>query len=311
MDKWKPWAAFLFLGGLAWGTSFLWIKIALEEIGPFTLVAYRVGFGCLTVWILMWLLRLRLAPSRGQLRIMILLGLIYTAIPFVLISWAEKHIDSGIAGILNGSMPLFTMLIAHWTLPDDRITIPKAIGLITGLVGLALLVIRDIRPEGLAGSLWGQLAVVGAAICYAVGVVLIRSRLKGMHSVPVAAVALSVALVVALAAALIVEHPFAIPRHPRTWLACSWMGILSTGLSYLAGVYLIHAWGATRSALVTYLFPVTAVALGIIFFGERPSWQELAGGVLVIGGIALVNARPASPQLIAREPKTASDRGEK
>lgn len=291
MNRFKPWLAFLFLGGLAWGTSFLWIKIALEEIGPFTLVSYRVAFGCATVWLLVYFLRLRLNFTSRQLRAMILLGIIYTAVPFVLISWAETRIDSGLAGILNGSMPLYTMVLAHFFLPDDRMSVPRVIGLVTGFAGLVLLVSRDIGPEGFQGSLWGQLGVVAAAICYAVGVILIRRRLQGVHSVQIAAVALSLALLLVFPVALLVEHPFAIPVRPQTWIACSWMGILSTGLSYLAGVYLIHAWGATRSALVTYAFPVTAVLLGVVFLGERPDWRVFVGGLLVIGGIALVNAR--------------------
>jgi len=291
VNRFKPWLAFFFLGGLAWGTSFLWIKIALEEIGPFTLVSYRVAFGCATVWLLVYALRLRFDFTSRQLWAMIWLGIIYTAVPFVLISWAETHIDSGLAGILNGSMPLYTMILAHFFLPDDRMTLPRVIGLLTGFAGLVLLVSRDLGPEGFQGSLWGQLGVVAAAICYAVGVILIRRRLQGIHSVQIAAVALSIALLLVFVVALIVEHPFAIPLRPQTWIACSWMGILSTGLSYMASVYLIHAWGATRSALVTYAFPVTAVILGVIFLGERPDWRVFVGGALVIGGIALVNAR--------------------
>ncbi|MDD5089228.1 MAG: DMT family transporter [bacterium] len=300
MNRSKPWLAFLFLGGLTWGTSFLWIKIALEEIGPFTLVSYRVAFGCATVWLLVYFLRLRLTFSPPQLRAMILLGVIYTAVPFVLISWAETRIDSGLAGILNGSMPLYTMVLAHFFLADDRMTLARVIGLVTGFAGLVLLVSRDLGPRGFEGSLWGQLGVVAAAICYSVGVILIRRRLQGLHSVQIAAVALSVAWGLVFPVALAVEHPFAIPVRPQTWLACSWMGILSTGLSYMAGVYLIHAWGATRSALVTYAFPVTAVILGVIFLGEQPDWRVFAGGLLVIGGIALVNARVSQAKSSAR-----------
>ncbi|MFZ5432596.1 MAG: DMT family transporter [Calditrichota bacterium] len=291
MNPWKQWGAFIFLGVLAWGTSFLWIKIALEEIGPFTLVTYRVGFGCAASWLLVWLLKIPLKHTRPQFWIMLAMGLVNTALPFTLISWAETRIDSGLAGVLNGSMPLFTMLIAHWTLPDDRITTAKLTGLMAGFAGLVILLSRDVSLEGLSHGIWGQLAMLGAAIAYAASTVVIRAHLRNLHPLHVAAVSLTFAVIIMSATAAVVEAPFTIPRLGITWLACAWMGILGVGLAYLAYFHLIRTWGATRTSLVTYAFSITAVTLGVLFLGERPSWRVFVGGALIIGGIALVNAR--------------------
>lgn len=291
MIQWKQWGAFLFLGALAWGTSFLWIKIALQELGPLTLVTYRMVFGAATAWLLTVIVSRKIAATRGQLAIMVLLGLFNTAIPVTLISWSEVHISSGLAGVLNSTVPLWTIVIAHFFLSDDRFTLPKISGLVTGFAGVVILISRDLGSGGLAGTFWGQLAVILAAAMYGFSNVFVRRFLKGIHPLHTASVSLTAALVFMGIAAPLVEAPFAVPRLGMTWLACAWMGIIGMGLAYLAYFYLINNWGATRTAMVTYVFPVTAVLLGVIFLGERPTWHVFAGGMLIIGGIALVNLR--------------------
>jgi drug/metabolite transporter (DMT)-like permease len=281
----------VFLGGLAWGTSFLWIKIALLELGPLTLVAYRMAFGVAAAWIIARAMREPFTIRGRKLLYTILLGVVNTAIPITLISWAETRIDSGLAGILNGTMPLFTILIAHLVLADDRITLPKASGLAAGFAGIVVLVSQDIGPQGLTGSIWGQLAVVLAAVCYAASNVFTRRVLKGQHPIHTSAVSLTSAFVTIAILAPILEAPFAFPHRAMTWVACAWMGIIGLSLAYYAYFYLINSWGSTRASLVTYVFPVVSVLLGVIFLGETPHWQLFLGGALIIGGIALVNAR--------------------
>lgn len=290
MSRSREWGAFIFLGVIAWGTSFLWIKVGLRELHPLTVVMYRMVSGAIAAWIIVGLFRVPWTMTRKQIFTLLPLGIFYTAIPISLITWAETHIDSGLAGLLNGSVPLFTMLFAHFALPDDRFTIPKISGLLAGFAGIILLVSRDFTAAGLAGSLWGQLAVVLATLLYGICNVIIRLKLKGLHPVHMAAVNLSSAAATLIILALIFESPIAIPQLPMTWLACCWMGVIGLSLAYVANFYLLNHWGATRSATVTYLIPVSAVSLGVIFLGERPGWQLFVGGALVIGGIALVNA---------------------
>ncbi|HEY3296577.1 MAG TPA: DMT family transporter [bacterium] len=289
MSRWKPWGAFLFLGLLGWGTSFLWIKVALEEIGPLTTVAYRMIFGTAAAWLLTLIQKEPFTVRGRNLVYTLALGVVNTAIPFTLITWAETRIDSGLAGILNGTMPLFTISVAHFFLPDDRFSLSKATGLAAGFVGLVLLVSRDIGPQALTGSLIGQLAVIVAAICYAAANVFTRLKLKGQHPIHTTAVSLTSSLVVMWLLAPLMEAPMKLPHLPMTWLACAWMGVMGSALAYQAYFYLINTWGSTRAAAVTYIFPVWAVILGVLFLGERPSWQLFLGGGLVIAGIVLVN----------------------
>ncbi len=289
------WLAFLYLGIIAWGTSFLWIKVALEEVGPFTLVAYRFLFGLATVFLILLITRRKIKFHGIECWLPAFLGITSAAIPITLISWAETRIDSGLAGVLNASMPIWTMLIAHFALHDDRMTVLKIVGIIVGFVGIFILLSPD---TGKAADLYGELAVVSASILYAVSTVLTRKYLKGVHPLQTSTIAMLSAGVFIVLMASIFEGPFTLPQQPMTWLACGWMGIIGMGLAVPIMYYLINEWGASRSSMVTYVFPVAAVALGVLFLGEHVSWELVVGGFLIIIGIVLTNR----PVLIKSDP---------
>jgi drug/metabolite transporter (DMT)-like permease len=162
----RSWGAFLLLG-LVWGSSFLWIKLALTELGPFTLVAFRLLFGAFGMAIVLWFRRPPFPRDTKTLSLLALMGLTNTALPFTLISWGQTSIDSGVASILNSTTPLFTLVIAHFFLEDERMNLPRAIGLLVGFIGILLLFSRDVGAEGFRSSVLGQAAVVAAAISYA------------------------------------------------------------------------------------------------------------------------------------------------
>jgi len=307
MNAFKPWAAFLFVGGVAWGTSFLWIKIALEEIGPFILVALRLAFAVSAAWIYILIRKIPFPREFRLIGMMAFLGLINTAIPFTLISWGETRIDSGLAGILNGTMPLFTTVIAHFALADDRFTPAKAIGLLVGFGGLALLLSPELNTGGISGDLLGQAAVLGGAFLYAISTVIIRHTLKGQPPIIISAVSLTTASVIIWTVTPIVESPFTPPARQATWVAAIWLGLIGTTGAYLAYFYLINIWGPTRSSMVTYVFPLVAVALGVIFLGESLDWRIIVGGTAVIAGILIVNWRSLVPILL--KPASANSRG--
>jgi drug/metabolite transporter (DMT)-like permease len=144
--KTKDLLAFIGLS-LAWGSSFYWIKIAVTEIGPFLLVALRVLFGILGLLTVLIITRPRTKVDARTWRNLLILGITNTALPFVLISWAEQHIDSAVASILNSSVPLFTMVIAHFALTDDRMTARRILGLLVGFAGEVVLTVRDVPGD--------------------------------------------------------------------------------------------------------------------------------------------------------------------
>src|SRR5438105_9921468 len=165
--KLKEWSAFTALG-LIWGTSFLWIKIAVAETGPFTLVGLRLLFGFLGLLVVMAIQRTKLPRDRRTLLAFAFMGLFNTAVPFLLITWGETRIASSLASILNGSVPLFTIVIAHFWLHDEKITAARLGGLVLGFIGIVVLVSGDLTADKLHSDIFGQLAVVAASISYAV-----------------------------------------------------------------------------------------------------------------------------------------------
>jgi drug/metabolite transporter (DMT)-like permease len=288
--KLKHWIVFILLGAI-WSASFLWIKIALAEVGPLTLVAYRVCFGLLTGLGVALVLRIR--PPRGWKiwRVYIILGIINVAFPFFLITWGEQTIDSAVAAILNATVPLFTLIIAQFFLRDDKMTTPKVLGLLIGFAGIVVLMSQDIDPHA-HNSLLGQLAVIVASASYAASYVYARRNTMDVPGEIRGTLPLVSAFVVMAAIAPVAEAPLKVPQLPITWIGLIWLGVLGTGLAMLMQYYLVHEIGPTRATLVTYIFPLGGVLLGVIFLHEPLTWQLAAGAALIISSIAVVNWNP-------------------
>ncbi len=303
--KIKEWGAFALLG-LIWGSSFLWIKIAVQEIGPFTLVAFRLLFGLVGLLVIMRLQKASFPRDRRVLLAFLFMGAFNTAIPFTLISWGETRIDSGLASILNGTVPLFTIVIAHFWLHDEKITLPRIAGLIVGFVGVVVLVSRDLGPQGLTANIWGQVAVIGGSICYATAITFSRKYLRNQPPVVQSTMILLIADALMWIATPIAERPFHLPALPLTWFAIAWLGLLGSCLAYLMFFYLINAWGPTRASLVTYVFPVIGLILGIIFRQEAVDRELIFGSLLIVGGIVVVNFIRRPKPAPATTPTTAA-----
>jgi len=285
--KVKDWLAFVSLG-LIWGSSFLWIKIALIEIGPFLLVALRLLSGILALLLVMFFTRPALPRSRKVWVSLTFLGVINNALPYLLISWGELYIDSAVAAILNSTAPLFTMLIAHLFLSDDRMTPRRVAALLVGFGGIVILFSRDLNG-GFRASWLGQSAVLLAAIFYALSSVYARRTTKGLPPAIQSLIPLLGADMILWGLTPLVESPLALPQIALTWIAVLWLGVLGVAVAYLLYFYLLHSVGPTRTVLVTYVFPLIGVALGVLFLNEVLDWQLAVGGGLIVGSIVIVN----------------------
>ena len=286
----RDWGAFWLLA-IVWGTSFLWIKIAVQEIGPFTLVALRLLFGLVGLVVVLIITRQSFPRDRNLWLRFLFMGATNTAIPITLISWGETRIDSSVAAILNGTVPLFTIVIAHYWVHDEKITLPRVFGLVIGFVGVVVLVSRDLNA-GSWGDVVGQLAVVLAAISYATAYTFSRRYLRGQSPILQAAAVLMWGDLLMWLAVPLTELPLRLPLLPQTWLAIAWLGLLGSCLAFLLNYYLINAIGPTRASLVAYVFPVIGLALGILLLNEVADWRLLVGSLLVVSGIVIVNLLP-------------------
>jgi drug/metabolite transporter (DMT)-like permease len=286
----KHWTAFIFLG-VIWSASFLWIKIALNEIGPFTLVAYRVLFGVLFAGGAVLLQRRAWPRDWTGWFPFLLLGLTSVAIPFFLITWGELSIDSAVASILNATVPLFTIVIAHLFLLDDKMSVQRVLGLFIGFIGVVVLLSEDLTA-GAQSSILGQAAVILASIFYAASSVYARRKTQAAPGLVRGAAPLVSATVVMWLMAPVLESPLEVPQLPLTWIAILWLGILGSGLALILWYYLLHEIGPTRTGMVTYIFPLGGVILGVIFLNEHLSWQLAIGALLIISSILVVNWQP-------------------
>jgi drug/metabolite transporter (DMT)-like permease len=285
--KTKDWAAFVILS-LAWGSSFFWIKIAIREIGPFTLVTFRVLLGVVGLLAVTLVKRPPLPRSLRPWLSLAVLGAFNVAIPFTLISWSETLIDSAVGSVLNSSLPLFTAVYAHFLVADDRLNLQKGAGLLTGFLGVVVLAWRNVGESG-ASSLLGIFAFLLAVNFYALSAIFIRRYVKGISNIVQSLGQLVAADAIMWVVTPFAESPFHFPQLPLTWIALVWLGLIGSCLAYLLYFHLINNVGPTRSTQVAYTFPVVGIILGTLFLGESFDLRLVLGAALVIASILIVN----------------------
>ena len=273
----------------------MWIKIAVQEVGPITLVAFRVLFGLLFGMAVIAIQRVPWPRTFNAWFPLLLLGLTNVAIPFFLISWGELSIDSAIASILDATVPLFTILIAHFLLQDDKMTFSKVLGLVIGFAGILVLMSKDIGAS--SGTLLGQAAVVVASMFYAGSAVYVRKVTVDTPGIVRSAGPLVSATAIMWLGTFLFESPVKMPQLGITWVALLFLGVIGSGLAFVLAFYLIHEIGPTRTTMVTYLFPLGGVTLGVIFLREQLTWQLIVGAALIIASLAIANWDPKQKQL--------------
>lgn len=284
----KNWLIFLGLG-LIWGSSFLWIKIGVGEISPYMLVALRVTVAFVALALVSARKRTVLPDVRRTWWIFAGLGLFNLAVPFVLISIAEQSLSSGLAAILNATVPLFTLVIAPFFIPEERMTLPRLGGLLVGFAGVVVLMSDDLRAGVNWDNLKGQMLMLMATFSYGAASVFARLKTRGFPVEVQAGGQAFFASLAMLAVLPFTEDALTFPRLPMTWLAILWLGILGTCVATLMYYYLLHAVGPTRATLVTYLFPLVGVVLGTVFLRERLQIWHVLGGMMILSGIVMVN----------------------
>ncbi|MDQ2673735.1 MAG: DMT family transporter [Chloroflexota bacterium] len=293
------WLLFLLLGFL-WGSSYIFIKIGVEGgLTPFVLVSLRLLCGFALLAIVVRIAREPLPRTARMYGHLVVLGAFSVAIPFTLITWAERSVDSTIAATITSAVPLFVIMFAPFLLRDEPITLNKLVGVAIGLIGVAILVGFD--PAALrGGSLAAEIALVGATASYAIGGVYARKMVHGLRPMIPAMFQVFFAFLMVTVLAFIFEKPMEAPITLETGFAVAWIGLLGSGLAYLVFFRLLRSWGATRTSLVAYLLPIVGIALGAIVLGETIDPALLIGTALIIGGIFVVNSRFGATPLFSR-----------
>jgi drug/metabolite transporter (DMT)-like permease len=273
----------LMLAALAaiWGSSFMFITIALRDLAPSTLILLRMASGALALAVFVRLAGLRLALLRPYAGPLALLASINTAVPFFLIAWGQQYIDSGLAAIFNASAPLFTALFALPIDRSQRVTGLRLAGVVLAFGGVVLLV--GFELSGGERAVAGALAVVAASACYGIGGLYAGRRFAELPSplVALGSLAWATVFVLPLGAAQATTFGW------EALLSVLYLGVAATGVAYLLYFGLIAGAGASKAVLVTYLVPSLALVYGAVFLDERITLAALLGLALVLAGVAL------------------------
>ncbi len=269
---------FLTLSAL-WGASFLFMRLAADEFGALPTAGLRVGFAALfLVPILLW--RGQWPALRARLRPILFVGLLNSGIPFALLSWAVLSITTGMASILNATVPLFGALVA-WAWLKDKPNASRLLGLAIGLLGVALLAWgkASFKPGGTG---WALLACLAATLCYAIAASYTKRYLTGVNPLAIATGS-QLGATLGLLVPMIWLWPASLPG-PRAWGAVVGLAVLCTGIAYILYFRLIASAGPARALAVTFLVPVFALAYGAVVLGEAITpWMIVCGAVIVLG----------------------------
>jgi drug/metabolite transporter (DMT)-like permease len=269
-----------------WGSSYLFIKVAVDEIEPAAMMELRLVLAAL-VLVPFLMLRLGFGRAVGEIRAAgagaFILGVANMALPFTLIAWGEKYIDSGIAAIANATVPIFVVLLAVRYRPSERATGIRLVGVLLGLVGVGVLTGLD--PEGGWWAVAGTLAVVVASLSYAV------SNLYTQHRFPTTSpFVITAASCVAGALVLLPLALFQLPEEMPSWEALGSVAALGFGGTAIALIFfyrMLVRYGASRASLVTYLLPPFALVYGVVFLDEAVRLNAALGLILILAGVAL------------------------
>ena len=284
-------AARLVLLALIWGASFLFIELALRGLSPMQIVLGRLLAGSAVLLAILAIRRQPLPRDGVVWGHLALLALVANIAPFFLYGWGQERITSGLAGVLNGTTPLFTIAFALGALPEERLSRARAAGLLLGFLGV-ILVIGPWDQNPLTSSIPGQLACLGAALCYGISTVYARRFLTGRGTpvLSLSAAQVLIGTVIMLAAApWLARGP--VTLAPEVVASVLLLGGVGTGAAYLLYYRLIGDAGATSTSMVTYLIPVVAVTLGVVVLSEPVSWNLFAGAAVVILGVAVAEGR--------------------
>jgi len=279
----------LLLLSLLWGSSFLFMKVAVQELPVFTVVLGRIGIAALFLTVLLYLRGDRLPTRVTEWGELMLLGILRAALPITLFVWAGTQIDSGVSGILNSTTPLFTAIVAHFLTQDERLTGYRVVGVLLGMVGVIFL-IGPSALQGLGQNVLGQLAVLGATCAYGFAGVYGRRFSNRPVLVTTAGFLLASTLLI-LPIALILDQPWTVDYHLIPVASVIALAIFNTAIAFMVWLTLNLRSGANNTSLVTFLVPFMAILLGMIILDEQIGWNAFVGLLFIILGLTASQRR--------------------
>jgi len=284
---------------LLWGSAFLLSKVAVAEVSPITVTLLRQFIALVALGIIAAISGRWFRPSARDHVFMVICAITGTALPYTLINWGVVVIDSGLAAILMGFMPLVVLLLAHLVTHDEKLTVPKLAGVALGIGGLAILFWPQLA-SGFGQDIMRQVAILGAAFAYGVNA-LSTKKLVGHPPIALMAYITGWTMVFLVPAAFLFEDPLSIDPSMPVGMAILALGLLPSAAGALVMVTIIRRQGATFFGLINLLIPIAGVVLAVIFLGERPGLNALAALAVIICGLMAARIKPSARNSIAQE----------
>ncbi len=284
----KEWGLIAVLS-ILWGGSFFFIEVAVTEVSPLTIVLSRVGLAALFLLGFVYLTGRKMPRKAKIWGGFLVMGALNNLIPFSLIVWGQTHIQSSLASILNATTPIFSVILAHLLTRDERLTINRGVGIVTGWIGVTVLIGID-SSMSMDVHFLGQIAILGAAFSYACAAIYGR-RFHGIDPIIVATGMLIGSTIMMIPIVFIFETPWNLTPSAITWGALIGLSLISTSLAYIIYFRILATAGATNLLLVTFLIPVSAIFLGVMVLGEKLLWDDIGGMGLILVGLLVIDGR--------------------
>ncbi len=284
-----------------WGSTWLFIKLGLEDLPPLTFAGIRFVISCLILSAIIRFRGLRLPRSRSDWTLLLVTGILSFSLNYGLLFWGEQYISSGLAALLQATIPAFGLVIAHFYLPGERMTWPKIAGVVLGVCGVGVVFSNQLNIAG-GQALAGCVALVFSSLFVAYSNVLVKARGQNLEPVMLAAGQMFFGMIPLLLIGIPLEgNPLKFHWTPMAVVAMLYLALVGSVLAFVLYYWLVHNIDVTKSMLISLVTPVVAVILGMVVLGEELSWRTLAGGAMIMVGIGFIvsqRLRKEKPELV-------------
>ena len=273
---------------LIWGSTWLFIKIGLTDLPPLTFAGIRFVIASLILFMIIWVRRLRLPRNRKDWWLLALTGFLSFSLNYGLLFWGEQYISSGLAALLQATIPAFGLIIAHFYLPDERMTLAKIAGIILGVAGVGMVFSNQLAVAGTL-ALAGCVALVLSSLFVAYSNVLIKARGKALDPAIISAGQMVFGLIPLLLVGIPLEgNPFSFRWTLMAIVSLLYLALVGSVIAFLLYYWLMRNMDVTKSMLIALVTPVVAVLLGMLVLEEELSWRTVVGGAMIMSGIGMI-----------------------
>ena len=275
---------------LIWGSTWLFIKLGLNDLPPFIFAGIRFVIASAILFAIIKARRLSLPRTSADWKLLAITGVLSFSFNYGLVFWGEQYVSSGLAALLQATIPAFGLVIAHFYLPGERLTTVKILGVVLGVAGVGVVFSNQLRVAG-PQALAGCAALVFGSACAAYANVLVKARGSKLNPAILAGGQMVFGLVPLLVVGILLEgNPLQFHWTRMAIIALFYLAIVGSVIAFLSYYWLVQHMDVTKTMLIALVTPVIAVTLGVMVLHEELNWRTFAGGAMIISGIGLIVA---------------------